>query len=338
MQHTTPLQPPVPLRLRGLALLAAITFTFLFVRSAGAQSITPDNNPFAYAPDSVHHGMAVLYVGHLAPTCYADTVFGAADPLTGDYLPRVIVWGRPVMPRLLSQSQRDSMTACMGGVPPGLSVPYTIVQYPAWSALHGAATFRRFNSNDTLADMMIALHGTTAAGNAQRDTLRTLVIFGQAALAMQPAIHLDAIPPFQSAPFFAMDYRPQMQAPGSRDLSGRKSYELAPVSLTVTAPDTTRHGTTPNGDLPVMRIYPNPANDAATLEAIRVPSGEYLVEVVATSGVVVLRSTVTAHTPASVLGTLDLSHLESGYYAVRVTDTGTPGGRLVGTYPVVVTR
>ncbi|MBS1910965.1 MAG: T9SS type A sorting domain-containing protein [Bacteroidetes bacterium] len=337
MQHTTPLQPSMPLRLRDRVLLTVITLTFLLVQPADAQSLTPDPAPFTYAPDSVHHGMAVLYVGHITPTCYPDTVWGAADPLTGDYLPRVIVWGRPVMPRLLSPSQRDAMMACMGGVPPGLSVPYTVVQYPAWANLHGSATFMRLNG-DTLADMMLALHGMATIGNAQRDTLRTLVIFGQAALAAQPVVRLDAVAPFQSAPFFAMDYRPQMQAPGSRDLSGRKSYELASVSLTVTAPDTARHGTTPNGDLPVMRIYPNPANDAATVEAIRVPSGEYLVEVVAASGVVVLRSTVTAHTSASVLGTLDLSRLESGYYAVRVTDQGTAGGRVVGTYPVVVTR
>ncbi len=325
--------------MRAVAVLAAITFTFLFMQPARAQSLTDGPPAITYAPDSVHHGMAVLYVGHLAPTCYPDTVYGNADPLTGDYLPRVIVWGCPVMPRLLSQSQRDAMTACMGGVPPGLSVPYTVVQYPAWAALHGAATFRRFNSNDTLSDVMIALHGTATVDGTARDTLRTLVIFGQAALAMQPVIHLDAVAPFQSAPFFAMDYRPQMQAPGSRDLSGRESYELDPVSLTVTTPDTTRHGTAPADGTPaIMRIYPNPATDAATLEAIRVPAGEYLVEVVSAGGEVVLHSTVTASAPASVLGTLDVSRLASGYYAVRVTDTGTPGGQLVGTYPVVVTR
>ncbi len=314
--------------------------------------------------DSLRAALPIAGVYHLNFDCWPDTVL-AERTARGGVLPRAIVWGHPKPGGGSGQGGSGIDTSCLGPIPPALRKPFTLFTYPAWAqpgsvasggsaASGGSVAFGGFNG-DSLTDIFFYLRGRVQSGSAGRwhDTVRRMVVFGQHALDTLSTINLADVPAFQFAPFFAMNLSEgvHLSERATRDLSGAPSYILHPVSLQVNAPNVgapnvpATHERAPMVGMPmagIVRVYPNPAATAAGVEAVRLEAGEYTVEVVATNGRVELRRRVSVAASGTLLETLDVSGLASGYYVVRVTRDGaasgaaTSGGAVTGTYPIVV--
>lgn len=278
---------------------------------------------------------AVLFIGHLNADCIPDTVKGRSTGLRA-YLPDVVVWGKPAI-------NNDCPDTVQGGHIPGTPfVPLTPIVYSGWDELEGSVAFQRYNQNDSLDDMIFYLWGKYQDGQGQwRDTARAVVIFGQKDLDLQHLIIVQNITAvFQSSPFFAMDLRLQHELvdPDERDLTGEISYELLPADIQVVAPDT---GNPPH---PIMqpsdtvltdvRIYPNPTELWARMQAQPLAPGEYTVSIMAVNGEEYHKQIVQIGESGQLEREFDLRTLPSGYYVVRLHTKG----RFVGSYPITIVR
>ena len=211
------------------------------------------------------------------------------------------------------------------------------------AGLSGSVAFQRMNA-DSLDDMILYLWSSNGGIGESHDSTRALLIFGQEGLDTLDMLDIGAMDGFQSSPFIAMEMRKgsELVNPAIRDISGVLSYILAPVSLDL-APF--RHdgdhaaGVSPSNGAssatPLhLRVFPNPTAAAAKLSVESMPGGTYEVEIVSINGLVAHRQHVNVPTSGSLLETLDLSSLASGYYIVRLH--GRSGS--LGAYPVIITR
>ncbi|MBS1913723.1 MAG: hypothetical protein JST22_17175 [Bacteroidetes bacterium] len=310
---------------RAACALLVLLLAGVLAPRAAAQ--TPGND--VPPADSVHAGMMVLYTGNLNFDCHPDTVWGARD---GSFhlLPRVIVWGRPA-----AGAGSDTVDPCLDPIPDSLKRSFTRITYPEWEGLTGSAAFTRFNG-DTLTDIFLTLMGRTGVGDQAHDTTRMVLLFGQHGLDTLSTLDIASVGVFQYTPFVAMQMRPEIEVvdPASRDLSGRTSWELMPVDLVIQAPDSSRTVKRGGAPAPMVRVVPNPASTTADLAATRLETGRYQVQVVGVNGAVAARFDADIAAGQSLLRTLDVSRLASGYYVLRIVRNGS----IVGRYPVVVTR
>lgn len=341
-------RPPARSNATTLHALLRAFLPLAFIACAGASAVTLHAQ--THAPDSLRRGLALLHIGHCNPDCFADTLYGspgiAADgaPVV---LPRLILWGQPDPALLNNPATHDSILACLGPVPLAQRRAATIISYPAWGSLAGSVAFGRYNTNDTLADMLLTVRGTVEEQQGSsvvlRDTVRCLFLFG-GVLDTIDAIDLGTVtavlgdPTPRATPFAAYVARPgiELAAPAARDLSGRMSYEIPPIILTDAPPDTTQHNTAHQGapNALALRVFPNPAATAATITMFAMPAGAYLVEIVGADGAAVLRQDVRLDAPGDLLRTVDVARLPSGYYMARITGDG----RLLIARPIIVTR
>lgn len=279
--------------------------------------------------------MSILCITTINYDCYPDTVWGTKE---GDfnapvYLPRLIYWGRADGNG--KNDARLETTRCKGHIPEKKRLRHTTILYPAWKNLTGSIGVQNFNPEDTLRDLLVSLRGTLHEGGNDRSVTRILVIFGQHGLDTIATIDLATLPTFQSDPFTAVELRKGTEIINEkrRQSSRGKSYELLPVGFVIDEEqeDTTRNAP---GHLSHVKVYPNPAGVAANVEGVSIPPGEYGVEIVAVNGETIMRQDVTVRASGSLLGTLDVRDIPSGYYVIRLS----VGQNVFGTYPVVVTR
>lgn len=294
-------------RRRGFLLLVAVISLML-------------RGGFLHAQGSVS-GDAVLSIGRFNPDTYPDTVIGTKTP--AGYLPSRVLWGYP-----FGQTP---------GAMPG-KLRETVLRYPAWKDLRGSVAFQRINA-DSLVDMVLHLQGvvTTMQGEGL-DSLRSVVVFGQSGLDSLAVVDLDGIRRFQVRPFFAVELvrEVELSEPGTRDLSGSMSYVLEPIELDVQGKPSPLPRTVASveGSGGVLRLYPNPAGKSLRIEAGGLASGAYTVQLVSVAGAVVVREEIIIAAGESILHTLDVQHIASGYYVVRIER----GEEVVGSYPIIITR
>ena len=307
-------------------LLMSLALAGLPLNHATATHPPPDSTE----QDPTDAELRILFTGHLNFDCHADTVFGKPDHRF-NYLPRAIHWGTG------TEGAGAEDTACGSATPKKQRVKKTTITYPGWGNFSGAVAFQRLNP-DTLTDIIFYIWGKTGNGQSQRDSMRAVAVFGQDALDAAHVIRVGEIGTFQDAPYFAMELRTgsELAKPGARDLSGRRSYELLPVGLDVDEADTTERAAPLAGtDARIaVRVYPNPADNAAQLESETIPPGRYRVEVVAVNGQVHHSEDVEVEGGKRLVETFDMRRLPSGYYVVRLQREG----KIVGSYPIAVTR
>ena len=305
----------------------------------GAAFICGSHNAHAQPGNTTVQREVVLGIAHLNFDCYADTISGFKTP--SGYLPKRILWGGP---RLDEQGRLDS--ACLGRTPAEERVSQTTISYPGSEQVTGSMTFQQINA-DTLGDLVLHIHSTVVEQGAERDSLRSVVIFGQHGLDALAEIQVGEISRFQMEPFFAMDLvkGSELINPAERDLSGRTSYELEPVDVRLDDPDSTP----PPGLAPLagaeypgavagtarVQIYPNPARSAIMIDAAGLQGGTYRIALLSVNGTVELREEARVEPGERLARTLDVRRIASGYYVVRI-ETGE--GEAVATYPIIITR
>ena len=284
----------------------------------------------ANGDDSLRRGMSILAVAIINYDCHPDTVWGTRE---GDlnapfYLPRIIFWGKP------SPGKKAETKKCTGHIPEKKRLRFTTILYPTWKNLTGSISIHSFNPEDTLRDLLFALRGTV--NDDSTPSARILLIFGQHGLDTIATIDLGKLPAFQSHPFTAMELRGGTEVVNEkrRQNARRRSYELLPVGFLSDERDDEDTVRNAPGLVADVKVYPNPTGIAATVEGVSIPPGEYGVEIVSVNGEIIMRRDVTVPASGSLLGTLDLRDIPSGYYVIRLSAGQLP----VGTYPIVVTR
>lgn len=269
----------------------------------------------------------IIFIGILNFDCYPDTVRGEKSGNDG-YLPGNIRWGR-------SRGLDDS---CSGKTPPRKQVKETRFIYPAWKITGASVAFQSING-DSLADIIIHIKGKIPG--EENEMLRSVVLFGQHSIDTVPVIHIGQIGRFQTEPFFAMDLvrGSELTRAGTRDLSGTTSYILEPVAIDLSRSDSLP----PPPAAPLagidrrealVRLYPNPAQNTMGIEAGGLAAGTYILEVISVNGDVVLREEVRISPGEELQKTLDLKHVATGYYVVRIES----GEGSIGTWPVIITH
>lgn len=301
----------------------------------------------------------IMYVGHFNPDCVEDTLVGFYQNDL-KVRPAYLLWGKlydstgsPICDsarydrRLRTERVRDT----------------TRIEYPTWGDLQVNVAILRYNTNDTLSDLLFWTRGKARAVRTRQglelrdsselrqgdsvvfvDTARSLVIFGQIGLSTLQELKLKQVRGAQSTPFAAMQlgYAVDLVEPKQREHSGRTSWKLRKVSQVVDS--TGREDTTTSPPPSALssvsepgitaRIYPNPAIYSANVDVRPLPAGTYIVELVAADGDVVSSYHLELSREGSALETLDLSMLPSGHYFVRIrTDD-----RSYGDYPVIIVR
>lgn len=278
----------------------------------------------------------ILFIGHLNPDCYADTVRGTMHGNELTYLPDVIVWGQP--DSSATPCPADSSTKSKGknnGTPKHAQ---TKIIYPEYYNMGGSVSFMRFNPNDTLTDIVLFLWGKTKAEVTESDTGRAIVIFGQKDLDKHAVLVIHQMARgFQSKPFFAQDLQvgEDLHSPKERDLTGIKSYRLRRPATVVgdTASEPPQPIITGVADSIALRVYPNPSLYTATIEA-EVAAGVYTAQVVGVDGRVQREQEVRLEQRGLLWHNVDVATLPNGYYAVQLRRDG----RVVGTYPFIIMR
>ncbi len=337
--------------------VAFFVFMLLAVGSIGSARATGDSSRTGTtAPDvkadTVMPATHILAVGHFNDDSRPDTLFGGFDSHM-NIRPAFIAWG--------DSSKKG-----------GERKERTEFRYPAWIGLTGSSAIQRINRDDGLDDICFYLRGEyrtpdvrqdvtdrdTDDGGADgrstslRDTMRAVVIFGQRDLDKVRVIHIDHITGFQAHPFFALDLwnQEKLVEPKGRDLSGRKSYELAEILLEdgrarreseeqpgmlqpVASMAAVETGAVIAPDYHVS-IYPNPVPRTASVQASTLPEGEYQVDVISVGGSIVHQQHVSVGTDGGLLRLLDLDELSGGYYLVRIASQNI----VVGSYPIIITR
>ncbi len=318
-------------------------------QAAGDSSRTEATTPDAKA-DTVMPATHILAVGHFNGDSRPDTLFGGFDSHM-NIRPAFIAWG--------DSSKKG-----------GERKERTEFRYPKWISLTGSSAIQRINRDDGLDDICFYLRGECRTQDVRqdatdrdadgadgrstslRDTMRAVVIFGQKDLDKVRVIHIDHIAGFQTRPFFALDLwnQEKLVEPKGRDLSGRKSYELAEILLEdgrarreseeqpgmlqpVASMAAVETGAVIAPDYHVS-IYPNPVPRTASLQASTLPEGEYQVDVISVGGSIVHQQHVSVGTDGGLLRLLDLDELPGGYYLVRIASQNI----VVGSYPIIITR
>lgn len=281
----------------------------------------------------------VLGIAYLNFDCYADTIQGFRTQ--SGYLPKRILWG---IPQPDENGRLDS--ACLGRTPLSQRVSQTTISYAGSGDATGSMTSQQINA-DTLGDLVLHIHSRVTEYGIERDSLRSVVIFGQHGLDSLPEIRIGEISRFQMEPFFAMDLvkGSELINPAERDLSGRTSYELEPVDITLEDPDSMPPpmlSPLAGADYPGavtgsarVQIYPNPARSAIMIDASGLRAGAYRIMLLSVNGMLELREEGRIEQGENLARTLDVRRVASGYYVVRIERAE---GEAIATYPVIITR
>ncbi|MCB0713803.1 MAG: T9SS type A sorting domain-containing protein [Ignavibacteriae bacterium] len=301
---------------------------------------------------------AIMHIGHLNPDCVPDTLYGLLHRNL-QWMPAYICWGKSydsVGTSLCDEGRYDS-TVRFADV-----VDTTWIEAPNWGRYSCAVSIDKYNVNDTLNDLIFWIKGIDTVTGQQgaripHDTARALVVFGQSKLETKGKIELDKIRNFQTGPFNAMalGVNTELVNPKKRDNTRKTSWELKRVNRAVGEEEDTTGSTIAlldaavdgvqgsgegilatgeTGEAFAARVWPNPTIYTTHLEVAPLPAGTYTVEVLGVNGAAVWHAEIWLEQEGEVFETVDVSHLPSGHYILRIY---TPV-RSFGTYPVIVVK
>lgn len=248
-----------------------------------------------------------LYKGHFNHDCLADTLIAETD-YRGMYNPRMIVWGQ-------GSNCLDSATG-FAAIPDSLKVDTTRIELPYWTDMRYSVSVQNVNpGNDSLPDIILYI-----SGEQTPDLLfRSLVLFGQHGLDTIPNIQIDLIDSgFQTHPFTSLDlYEGQAFTDKQvRDITGENSWHFNTLSVSAMQPDIIVSSGAEAENLH-LTLFPNPSSGELTIQTRGTRHGDYLLQVVSVSGA--LLYTEQLHiTHDDTQAVLDLQHLASGYYILRL--------------------
>lgn len=326
-----------------LLFLSCMTMLLLLVSgdSIRAYTVLPDSVPpvdsghvvdsLRIIADSINFTKEiVLTITHINFDRYQDTIIGRQwQPLV--YMPVSIRWGRKndTLPETIDSAHY---------VPDSLKVRESLFHYPAWRNMRGNITYDHVNM-DTVQDIVFAISGFSCDTCAPVSYKRMVLLFGQDYLDTMSVIDLSVIDSFQFHPFIAINLQPgkELISPEHRDVSRNTSYVFPRISMNVrdTSADTSGMARAPLGveeGKYMLRVYPNPAVYFTTVEAVTLPSGSYVVEIVNSAGQSFHRQEVDVEQSGELLRRLDLSAIPTGYYLIKVHT----GRKLYGVYQILI--
>lgn len=275
----------------------------------------------------------ILMIGHINFDHYPDTVIGKQWQQYS-YMPTVIRWGRKndTLPEEIDSAHY---------VPDSLKVPESAIIYPAWQGMRGNITFDHINV-DSLQDLLFAIRGHSLDTPNPVSYKRMILLFGQDYLDTMSVIDISSIDSFQFQPFIAINIQPgkELLSPAHRDVSKGVSYYFPRMSLNVrdtNSNDTSggSSGRAPSGvreNSHTIRIYPNPAAYFTNVEAIKLPLGDYIVEIINSAGMSFNRQEVHVESNGELLQRLDLAKVSTGYYLIKVQSNR----KLYGVYQILI--
>lgn len=261
--------------------------------------------PYDTAPDDLDEEEA-LYIGNINADAAADTVFGRLTT-SAQYRPTRIAWGVRQGP--------DSRTTTS-------ERPTTRFIYPDWSAPGASISIADMNA-DSLADMVLYLWGRDSSDDRAPMISSSVILFGSPGadtvasidLASRSASRTGALTPIPLAA------RRLLVDPAIRDHTGIASVVRLPVAI-------------PSNELPEpgtpvtetesarVTLYPNPTDGKVKIAATGLAPGSCSITTMDLEGGAIRTIPGEAGSDGRLTLTLDLEGLPSGYYIVRIDDSG----------------
>ncbi len=225
----------------------------------------------------------------------------------------------------------DTSGSTLPYIPDSLRVQTSTLNFPAWNDLRIEVACLRLNPvSDSLHDLLFYCSGTVTVSSVEVDTSRVIALFGQHGLDTMAVLDLSGIGDstlVQTSPFHAMEYREPTEFIDEeiREASDKSSWIIKLLTLpvaTVAAPENF-----PDPALSAMpeevqlNVFPNPGSTITSVEADKVPPGEYTLEVLALSGQVLFRrENIRVSADRALRSEVPLGDLATGYYILRLTD------------------
>ena len=260
--------------------------------------------------------MTTLFIGHINTNKSIDTIIGKAG-YDRKFIPRYILWG--------SDTTNNDY-------PDSLKLKRTDIIYPNWYSLKVKLNVDFLNS-DTLNDMMFIMWGKLMIDSANyKDTVKSLVIFGQKGLDTLHTINISQMDTLQIEPFIAMKLRMGTDLTDCqiRDFSYKPSYIINKINT-----DNYQQGGTNSiidKILPSVKIYPNPAIYYTNLELNQIKPGKYKIEIISLNGVLIEIQQFENQRVEKITSVLNLQNLATGIYYLKISTDN----ELIGTYPLII--
>jgi len=260
---------------------------------------------------------AIVFIDHLNLDLAVDTVVAVAGR-EKNFKPKYIHWGK------------DTTSS----MPDSLKVPVTSIIYPRWMEFRSTCSFETITT-DTLYDMIFIMWGKVAVDSVTtKDTATALCLFGKEGLDTLGFIDLTLIDTILTAPYIAIKLKmlENFGNPKIRDFSYRPSYEFYDIIDTALIDNPIAE--IPEEPKPYIKVYPNPAMYYTNVELNQIAPGNYILTLINLIGEEVGSQQAQVYSKTSIREVLDLQPVSSGVYYLRITT----GNKLIGTYPVIISR
>lgn len=280
--------------LRKFFLLFVVNLSFLFL-----------SNNLLIANDTTSYYLTTMFIGHIVTPNSIDTVIGCAGKDRVFY-PKMIKWGKDTT----NNSYPDS-----------LKVSSSKFVYPNWKNLRITCNITTFDY-DTIPDMLFIISGRIQLDSITfKDTVKTIVLFGQKGLDTIKIINLSTVDTIQYGPYIAVKLKNGTDLTNCklRDLSGIPSYQLNKITkpefeMPMKVEDKNRKQ-------PTVFAYPNPASNFVNLEIRNIDSGEYSLKITALSGTIVYDHKFIIAEDTFKL--LDIQNLATGVYYLTLASSNS---------------
>lgn len=307
----------------GIALLSSI--------------LAQHGNAQDWGNDSTRATFGILAIKHFNFDSIKDTLIGRIDRQY-HFVPYAIHWGRGAADTTQEGDSQRVDTNALAPIADSLRVTETRIYYPQWTNFTAKCAVFTVNE-DSLSDIVVHMWGKFEDSTGTKDTLRSLVIFGQHGLDTLQGVNFDSMEVMQAEPFFAMQLRTgiDLVSPSLRDPTGMVSYILNPIKVNV------KRKKQKALDVPVysppttgisIRIFPNPTATTTNLFIENVPAGEYTVEIVAVNGQRVFQKGLILSDQGTSERTIQLDEVPSGYFFLRLVNNRL----IVASYPLIIVR
>lgn len=280
-----------------------------------------------YSNDSVYK---ITFIGHLNFDCYVDTLISSVSKRNSDTLrlpntlfPKYIFWGRCSLPR-------DSMQYCpcydTVGVPDTQKVWYTRIDYPEFISLRTSSLVFKYNSTDSVSDIVCMLWGKNSTDSNAIDTSTIVSLFGQSSLDTLVSVNLGVIDSIQTSPFFAMKLYPNIHLIDSarRDDTGKLSYRLPCINFNLGNSTQQQNsnaiisGLMPSTESKEFFIYPNPATNTLMIKYTGSVFQNLSIVMTSSTGFEILRIEMDCTSKSGCLESVDLKDILNGLYSIRI--------------------
>ena len=314
--------------IRTLLVLGVVILSGIFAAPVLAQDWGNDTTKATYG---------VLAIRHFNFDSFKDTLIGRIDRQY-HFIPYTIRWGKGKADTTRNvDSLRDDSEA-LTPIADSLRVTQTRIYYPHWKNFTAKCAVFTVNE-DSLSDIVVHMWGQIEDSSGTKDTLRSLVIFGQHGLDTLGDVDFDSVEITKSEPFFAMQLRTGIEyvSPSLRDPTGTVSYILNPIKLNVKR-QKQKALEVSNPALSVagvsIRVFPNPTATSTNVSMENVPVGQYTVEIVSVNGQRVFQQGLTLSKQGRAEESIHLDEVPSGYFFLRLLSNR----QVIASYPLIIVR